>query len=357
MLKKEQTDVKTLAGNYKTLLKNQGFKIDANGAVTNGTSKILELEHALEKAQKAQDAYKGNNKSKQDSLAKAVQNAQDKLSKAEKTLDEYYEMSNKVAETEAEWREIAQAIKEAKNEIYEANKEQANFYHEANSTHLEYEYDALADELDIIQAKMDLTDSETERIALLNQQLEIIEQQRLKNLEIEQSYKNQQEYYRDYLSGKGFEFDENGNIINGDIALDQNKASDEIESIQDAYDSYMKLQRDTIPDLEKDWYGLLQAEKEAKEEIEAIEEEMKELEKEAKELEKIKILDDIDGTIRKAEKLNAEMEELNDKLEMTDGEANKVAVMEKQIGLLEKQMAQQQQITRELKNQEKYFSE
>ena len=124
-----------------------------------------------------------------------------------------------------------------------ANKEQANFYHEANSTHLEYEYDKLSDELDIIQAKMDLTDSDEEKIDLLNQQLGIIEQQRLKNLEIEQSYKNQQDYYKNYLKGKGFEFDSEGNITNGDIALDQNKDSDEIESIQDAYESYMELQR------------------------------------------------------------------------------------------------------------------
>ena len=355
MLKLQQKDAQTLAESYKILLQNQGFKVDGNGAVTNATSKILELEHALEKAQKAQDAYTGDNEAKQKSLSKAVDNAQQKLSKAEKTLDEYYEMSKKVGETEAEWREIANAIKEVKNEIYEANKEQANFYHEANSTELEYEYDKLADELDIIQTKMDLTDSEEEKIDLLNQQLEIMEQQRLKNLEIEASYKNQQEYYKNYLNGKGFTFDSEGNITNGAIALDQNKASDEIESIQDAYDSYMELQRDTIPDLEKSWYELLVAEKEAKEEIEAIQEEMEELEKEAKELEKIKVLDNIDEVIRQQEKLNAEMEKLEYQLEMSDGEAKKVYYMQEQIALLDKQIAQQNAISSELEGQKDYL--
>ena len=355
MLKKQQSDAQILANSYKSLLQKQGFKVDSNGAVTNSTSKILELEHALEKAQKAQDAYTGDNEKKQKSLQKAVDNAQQKLSKAEKTLDEYYEMSKKVGETEAEWREIANAIADAKNEIYEANKEQANFYYEANVAHLGYEYDALSDKLDIIQTKMDLTDSDEKKIELLNQQLEIMEQQRLKNLEMEQSYKNQQEYYKNYLKGKGFEFDSEGNITNGDIALDQNKSSDELESIKDAYDSYMELQRDTIPDLEKDWYELLQAEKETEEEIKAIEEEMKRLEEEAKELEKIKFMDNIDQATRKAEQLNAEMEKLNDEMEMADGEANKVDYMNKQIDLLGQQMTQQQEITKELQNQEKYL--
>ena len=119
MLKLQQKDAQTLADSYKSLLQKQGFKVDSNGAVTNSTSKILELEHALEKAQKAQDAYTGDNEKKQKSLQKAVDNAQQKLSKAENTLGEYYEMSKKVGETEAEWREISNAIKEAKNEIYE----------------------------------------------------------------------------------------------------------------------------------------------------------------------------------------------------------------------------------------------
>ena len=355
MLKLQQKDAQTLAESYRILLQNQGFKVDGNGAVTNATSKILELEHALEKAQKAQDAYTGDNEKKQKSLAKATENAQNKLNKAEKTLEEYYSMSKKVGETEAEWREIANAIKEVKNEIYEANKEQANFYYEANSTHLEHEYDALSDKLDIIQTKMDLTDSDEKKIELLNQQLEIMEQQRLKNLELEQSYKNQQDYYKNYLKGKGFEFDSEGNITNGDIALDQNKASDEIESIKDAYESYMELQRDTIPDLEKSWYELLVAEKEAEEEIKAIQEEMEKLEKEAKELEKIKVLDNIDEVIRKQEKLNAEMEKLEYQLEMSDGEAKKVHYMQEQISLLDRQIAQQNAISSELEGQKKYL--
>ena len=52
MLKLQQKDAKTLAGNYKSLLKEQGFKVDSNGAVTNATDKILALEHAVRESTK-----------------------------------------------------------------------------------------------------------------------------------------------------------------------------------------------------------------------------------------------------------------------------------------------------------------
>ena len=354
MLKLQQKDAKTLAGNYKSLLKKQGFKVDSNGAVTNATDKILALEHAVEKAQKAQDSYKGKSESKQKSLEKATKKAQDKLNKAKETLDQYYEMSNKVAETEADWREIANAIKEAKNEIYEANKAQENFYKEAKTVELEHQYDKLADQLDIIESKMNL-ERNKHNTDLLKEELELLKQQQRQNEKIEGSYRNQMTYYKNYLSGKGFEFNEEGDITNGASALNKNKATDEIESIQDAYENYMELQRDTIPDLEKEWWDLENAEEDVKDQIKEIEEEFIELEKEAKELEKIKILDDIDDTIRDTERLQNEMEELNDALDMADGEANKLAIMKDQIALLDRQIVQQGHLTNELKGQADYL--
>lgn len=353
MLKLQQKDAKTLANNYKTLLKEQGFKVDSNGAVTNATDKILALEHALEKAQKAQDAYTGKSESKQKSLENATKKAQDKLNKAKETLDQYYDMSNKVAETEAEWREIANAIKEAKNEIYEANKEQEQFYKKAKTVELEHAFDKLADQLDIIESKMNL-EKNKHNTDLLKEELELLRQQQIQNKKIEGSYRNQMTYYKNYLSEKGFKFDGN-EITNGLDALNKNKATDEIESIQDAYDSYMELLRDTIPDLEKEWWEIENAEEDVKDQIKEIEEELIELEKQAEELEKIKILDDIEDTIRDTERLQNEMEELNDALDMADGEANKLAIMKDQIALLDKQIVQQGNLTNELKGQADYL--
>ena len=351
MLKKEQADVKSLAGHYKTLLKNQGFKVDGNGAVTNGTSKILELEHALEKAQKAQDAYTGDNKTKQNSLAKAVKNAQDKLEKAKNTLDQYYDMSNKVAETEAEWREIASAIKEAKNAIYEANKEQANFYKEAKTVELEYSYDKLSDQLDILQSKMDLERNKT-NTDLIKEEINLLKQMQRENEKVEGSYRNQMTYYKNYLSEKGFKFDGN-DITNGADALNKNKSSDEIESIQDAYESYMELLRDTIPDLEKEWWDLEKSMEDANQKMKEMEEEAKRLAEELKKLSYMKQFDHIEELSREQEKLEAQMDKLNDLMDLSDGDANKVKSMKDQIELLKEQITLQQNITNQLNSQQK----
>ena len=355
MLKLQQKDAKTLANSYKSMLKKQGFKVDSNGAVTNATSKILDLEHALESAQKKQDAYNGKSESKQKSLAKAVEKAQDKLNKAKDTLSEYYEYSSKVGETEAEWREIANAIKEAKNEIYEANKQAEQFYKEAKTTELEYSYDKIADQLDIIQAKMDLTGNAEEKKKLLEEQLSLLKQQQRENEKIEGSYRNQMTYYKNYLSEKGFKFDGN-EITNGASALNKNKATDEIESIQDAYESYMELLRDTIPDLEKEWYDLELAEKDAKEEIEEMQKEIEELEKEMKELEKIKAFDFLDDLEHKQEQLEETLNLLDSQMEHAFGH-EKQQLMQEQITILEEQMSNINNINNGLKDQLKYLKQ
>ena len=233
MLKFEEEKLKRISENAKQLVRNQGFGIDSNGAVYNYTTRMEELERAVKNAKNAQDAYKGEDEARQKSLQDAYDKANKKLEAAKEALDLYYETSKKVTDTEAEWHDMANAIEQAKNEIYEANKEQANFYKEAQTTELEYQYDKLSDKLDIIQAKMELSNN-TGKIDLLQQELDLLEQQRIKNLEIEASYRRQQDYYRNYLSQKGFKFDKEGDITNGAIQLDAHKASDEIESIKDA---------------------------------------------------------------------------------------------------------------------------
>ena len=346
MLKLEEEKLKRISENAKQLVRNQGFGIDSNGAVYNYTTRMEELERAVKNAKNAQDAYKGEDEARQKSLQDAYDKANKKLEAAKEALDLYYETSKKVTDTEAEWHDMANAIEQAKNEIYEANKEQSNFYKEAQTTELEYQYDKLSDKLDIIQAKMELSNN-AGKIDLLQQELDLLEQQRIKNLEIEASYRRQQDYYRNYLSQKGFKFDKEGDITNGAIQLDAHKASDEIESIKDAYEQYMELQRDTIPDLEKEWYDLQLAEQKAREEIENIQ-------KEIEELNKMKVLDNIDELIEKQEDLNREMQKLEIKLDTTYG-TNKTNVLKEQIKLLEKQMGAEEDIMSELRNQMRYL--
>ena len=68
MLNLESKELKSIQSNLKTMLSNQGFTVDSNGAVTNYASKLLELERAVESAKKAQDAYDGDDKNRQKTL-------------------------------------------------------------------------------------------------------------------------------------------------------------------------------------------------------------------------------------------------------------------------------------------------
>ena len=301
-----------------------------------------------------QSDYTGNSESKQKSLQKATESANEKLQKAKDTLSEYYSMSEKVGSTEKEWRAIADAIAQTKKEIYEANEEQKNFYTNAHIKELEYEYDELADKLDLINSKMEYS-SEAEKIKYLQEQNNLLEEQKQKNKEIMSNYKQQQNFYKSTLSEKGFSFDSSNDIVNAESVLDRYKGTDDYDILLDAYEKYMEIQRDTLPDLQKEWQELTNKQLSNEEEIEEINEEMEKLAKEKKELAKSKELDYLDELLEKQERLNIEMDLLNAKMEGSKGVGIQTEYLKEQIALIEKQKIALQDVNNQLIKQQSYL--
>lgn len=353
MLKKEESELKSMQKNLKSLLKNQGFSIDSNGAVTNHADKLLQLEKAAEKAQKAQDAYTGKSESKQKSLQKATEKANEKLQKAKDTLSEYYDVSDKLGDTASEWQEIENSVKDAANEITKAIIEQNVFAKQLKTQKLENQYDTLADKLDLLQGKLDITTNEKERIKLLKEQDSLMDKQQSKLKATEKSYQSQANYYKEFLAQNGFSFDADGNADPTKLKSLTNNA--DYEAIKEAYDSYTELTRDVIPDLQKEWYDIQKQEMEAKEEIKELNKQLEETQKEAKELKKIKAFDFLDELINKQEKLDNQMSLLETKMELVYGDKNKTKALKKQIALIEKQMVAQEKTNKQLEKQRQYL--
>lgn len=354
MLGHEQSELQTIKGNLQSLLSNQGFQIDGNGAVTNYASKLLELERAVESAKKAQDAYTGKNESKQKQLQNAYDSANERLTKAKDTLSEYYDVSNKIGDLASEWEDVSQAIEDAKNEITKARVEQDMFVKEMYTKNLENQYDSLADKMELLKAKADVS-SDREKLSLLKQQYNLLDQQQDKLGQVTDSYKQQLNYYRDFLSQRGFGFDEDGNADAFQLNNLKNQNAADYEAIEEAYDMYTELLRDTIPDLEKEWYELEKSQQDVKESIDDINKELEETAKELKELNKMKAFDFLDELTNKQNKLSQQMDLLEAKMELVYGSRNKEQMLKQQISLIEQQKTAIININKELEKQQKYL--
>jgi DNA repair exonuclease SbcCD ATPase subunit len=346
MLQLEQSKYQSINSSLKDLLRQQGFNIDSNGAVTNSTNKILELEHALESAKKAQDAYTGDNEAHKKSLQNTYDSVNDKLQKAKETLDEYYETSTKIDETAKDWASISKEIEELKMTLYEANEEARNFYTNAKIKDLEYAYDELADKIDLVNSKMEHKTGH-DKINLLKEELGLLEQQRIKNEELQRQNQQQQQYYKEFLSGKGFAFDSEGDITNGADALNWNVNSNEYESILDAYNKYMETQHDTLPDLAKEWQDLQNSQIDVRKEIEETKDELDELNK-------TKALDFLDELTQKQEVLSNKLAELDGRLELVSF-GTRGDVLREQVGIIEEQIKLLERTNVELERQQAYL--
>ena len=346
MLRHEQGELQTIKGNLQSLLSNQGFWVDGNGAVTNYASKLLELERAVESAKKAQDAYDGDDKNRQKTLQNAYDSANERLTKAKDTLSEYYDVSNKIGDLTSEWEDVSQAIEDARNEITKARIEQDIFTKEMYTKNLENQYDSLADKIELLETKADVS-SDREKVLLLQQQYNLLDQQQNKLGQVANSYREQLNYYRSFLNQKGFSFDADGNADAFQLNNLKNSNVADYEAIEEAYDMYTELLRDTIPDLEKEWYELENAQND-------IKNSMIELQDEMAEFDRMKAFGFIDELIQKQEHLDAQLDRLDTKLELTYG-SNKTHLLREQIGVINQQMAAIEQVNNALDTQRNYM--
>ena len=155
-------------------LNNQGFTFDNLGNVTNYNNKLLQMEQNVESLKKKYDdlnSASGDNKNEEaiKSANKSYESANETLSKTKKYLEEYFTTNNQeLIEASKKWWEYENAIRDAEQAI-----------NDVNNALLENKIDAIADEIDFLDAKMENLNSQ-DKIRFLGQQNDLYrEQQKL----------------------------------------------------------------------------------------------------------------------------------------------------------------------------------
>ena len=374
MIKKEQKEVQILADSYASMLKDRGFKIDSNGAVTNATEKILEMEHALEKAEKAQKNYTGSNEKTKQSLQNTYDKANQDLQKAKDILEEYYSTSKQIGDLSSEWYEIEKAIQDASNEVTEFRREVSNLKIDAGFLSVSRDVREVQSEIDILETKIDGL-AGADKISAINELI-------TKYKQLTGELQDQLEYEKQVitllqqrLSLYGFIVRADSTIANYEqqiVNLKETLSEDEFSTVQTLVDEYFDLLLDEIPSIEQEiistnnaiqnsYQDIADIEQEAADEAERLAEEAEraaeeaeEARKELLELNKLKALDFADELIEQQEKLSSIMDTLEERLDSVYGK-NKLSVYEEQVDLIEKQIDLLERTSKEYESQLSYM--
>ena len=91
---------------------------------------------------------------------------------------------------------------------------------------------------------------------MLDEQIAILDEQKKKQEQLKQEYKSMLGVYTVDLQGFGINFDSKGDITNLDEILNKHIDSANYEKLKKLVDEYLEIQRDKLPDVEKEWESL-----------------------------------------------------------------------------------------------------
>lgn len=232
-LQKENQDLLNFEKQRRQGLMNElsqyGFSFRDDGSIVNYGQKIEQLKKTL-----SEDEF--------DSV----------FEKIEDYLDTTYQ---KIPDIENEWQELNNAIIQQRLELQKLELELTLDKYLNKLNEIENEYDKISDKLDIIDIKLENAYGK-DKLDLLDEQIKLLEEQMKKQKDMENQYKSMMSIYRGELAEFGFKFNTEGDILNLDEILNSKQSSVEIEHIKELVEEYLDIQRDKLPDVQKEWEEL-----------------------------------------------------------------------------------------------------
>lgn len=254
-------------------LKNElmwnGFTFSSDGNLINYEEKLLALEKEAERLQKiAEDSskkmsdYKGEDEGYKNSLQanydsdkKNADEYAKSVSNIKKMLEEYIKVTmTELPNAQKEWEKLNKQIKENEDALEKLQIRQTVFKFDNKLKELSYEYGKIADKLKLIDTRMENAYG-TDKLALIEQQIDLLEEQRKKQDEIWMQYNHMVWEYKQILGKYGFEFDKDSNVANMDEILNKYESSEDLDKINSLLEEYLKLHQG-MGDANKEWENL-----------------------------------------------------------------------------------------------------
>lgn len=238
--------MRSQASELKGYLQQRGIQISADGQVLNYSQKMLSIEKEI-KALRDTDSSKDNSNKNTSQI--------EELEKLKKSLEEYINLTtNEIPNASATWWDLENAIKKARSEAVKAELAMKNINASIDVGKYNTSLNSVRREINRLDEDIERAFGE-EKEELLKKKINLIKKEQDELHKLAEAYRSQAKTYKDFLGGKGFKFDNAGNVSN----LEQIKAhmnADEFEAIKDVLEDYIDLTQKTIPDLSEDWWDL-----------------------------------------------------------------------------------------------------
>lgn len=234
-------------------IKNQGFKVNSQGNISNYEEQMLKLEKAAEAAEKKASSYSGKNEKTKKSLEKNADNAKTALDNAKKATEEYLKLQyTEIPNAKKEWQDLQNAIKETNDEIEQLNFENKIYKEQHAIDELSVALERASTLADRYATMADRYDG-AKKIKYLKLESDKIKEQIELNEKLEKQLSSQRYDYRGQLSKYGVKFDSNKNISNYDDVLNKYQNSQDYDKIKSWMEEYVDLteaQRDAVNNTE-----------------------------------------------------------------------------------------------------------
>ena len=250
LLKKETQDLLEYENSRRKSLMSElgqyGFNFREDGSIAGYGGKIAQLKESL-----------------------SEEEFEEVFSKIEDYLDSTY---TKIPELQQSFEELGYEISDYEDELESLIRQRALDFHLNKIKEIENEYDKLADKLDIIDIKLKHAWGQ-EKLDLLDEQIKLLEDQTQQQYLLMKKYQSMAQTYQVDLKKYGVEFDFNGDITNINEILNKYQDHKDIEKLKELIDEYLEIQRETLPDVQKEWEKLNSTIKDAyKEQLEVTKE-------------------------------------------------------------------------------------
>lgn len=260
----------------KAYLQRAGLKFDGDelvgDRVTGGS-----IADRLRDAQKWANSASGSEKEWRIADTKYLQ----------EQIETYYDLMNAIGSTQGELNDLNLEIRRAKKEHEELMKAVKNL--SDRYLQVTMKINRLDSELSINQRKQELAVGQ-ELIQLRNRELQILEEKKRLNQQNADELKKEQKELQDYLYKAGLRFNNDGTMSNYDqlwsaatnkyntlAGIEAEDYKEFLDEIAEKTDRYLEILNKELPDVEENYYDILEAEKEIAEQQEEYIKQIQEL--------------------------------------------------------------------------------
>ncbi|MGL5191672.1 MAG: phage tail tape measure protein [Cetobacterium sp.] len=244
LYQQQQVELNNLANSYrevqsqlKEYLSSQGFEFDESGKIGN-------YDHL-------------NNFAESENLEEIT-----------KALEEYINLTNnEIPALSSKWWDVEKVIRETIGAIKDTKEELNNISNEINVSKFQNEIGHIEKELDILDSKL-ANLSGQDKIDGLYEQISLYQKQQKELHNLANSYRETQSRLKEFLSNKGFQFGEDGKVLNYDNLQGIDASS--YEEVKKVLEEYVDLTNNSIPELSAKWWDVEKAIKDVQDAIKEL---------------------------------------------------------------------------------------